>query len=67
MQQKAPYTLSLDGGDIDRVSQSTYEALQKAITNLVTESGALGFKIESGGSARDAIVRKLFVNDVVAP
>jgi cystathionine beta-lyase/cystathionine gamma-synthase len=67
MTQKDPYTLSLDGGDIDRVSQPTYEALQKAITNLVTESGARGFKIESGGSARDATIRKLFVHDVVAP
>lgn len=67
MPKKAPYTLSLDRGDINRVSQSTYEALQKAITDLVTESGAIGFKIESDDVTEDATVRKLFVNDVAAP
>lgn len=67
MQQKDPYTLSLIGGDIDRVSQPTYEALQKAITNLVIESGARGFKLETDKGTSDATVRKLFVHDVVAP
>lgn len=67
MQKEAAYTLSLVGADLDKVSQSTYEALQHAITNLVAESGARGFKIESDQNGSDATVRRLFVHDVVTP